>query len=269
MSGRAPPGCAPTDYGQGRRHDPRSSHNESRRFHEVMAGTRGLSCAVCRSGFPATSWEVRDSPFEDVLHHKNRSYLRQQSDSGHALGFWYGLVCATWSQARRNRKSPLTGRGWPPPLRDRERYLWGLPHLAEADRRRVQDANRQARWVFAEFARAARRGIPCVIENPATSLLWLTLPASRLLKKFQYIDIDMCAFGAAWKKPTRLCYANCDLSSLGARRCRMRGGLCGFSGVHHQVLTGRSGPTGGLNTSGAGCYPKMLCSETAKLLFER
>jgi hypothetical protein len=256
----------PTDFGQGCRHDPKGNPGQPRRFHELMAGSRGLSHAVCRAGCPATSWEIQDSPFEDVLHHKNRAHLKNQMDHGLIRALWYGLVCATWSSARRNRKSPYTGRGWPPPLRDRGSSLWGLPHLSDADRRRVQDANRQARWAFAEFAHAAQCGIPCVIENPVTSMLWLTAPALRLLKKYLYIDIDMCAFGAHWKKPTRLLYANCDLSSLGARRCHLQGGLCSFSGAPHLVLTGCSGPKGGFNTNLANCYPKKLCGEAAKLV---
>ena len=85
---------------------------------------------------------------------------------------WFGTPCASFSRARR---------GTPPPLRSQLRPL-GLDGLSDADRRRVQIANRHLR-VTCNLARCCfRHHVPFVIENHAFSYLWET-PAFGSLKR--------------------------------------------------------------------------------------
>ena len=45
-----------------------------------------------------------------------------------------------------------------------------------------------------------------LVENPLSSRLWSWAPLAREFRRggFYFVDFDMCAFAAAWKKPTRI-----------------------------------------------------------------
>eukprot|EP00959_Pyramimonas_sp_CCMP1952_P229466 4797711-Pyramimonas_sp.AAC.1 len=76
-----------------------------------MAGSRRLSAACVRAGLAMRSFECVDSELEDAMHPEVARLLLGLARR--ELKFvWIGLVCASWSRARRN---PRPG-GWPGPI---------------------------------------------------------------------------------------------------------------------------------------------------------
>lgn len=232
---------------------------------QLMAGTRRLAQAFAGARAEARSFEIADTPDEDVLSTPMPSWLRRAIDGRRANFVWAGLPCATWPRARRKR----TGRpGWPRPLRE-PAALWGVDHLSPTESARVEEANRQARFVLGAFKRCLHAGITMVIENPRTSLLWL-LPAVKALAQHsavRVIDFDMCGSGSSWKKPTKLLVCNGDLSIVASRRCSGRCGVCDFSRVPHAHLTRRGSVS--FKTKSAQEYPVGLCQTIANTALRR
>jgi hypothetical protein len=248
----------------GRLHEPRECHHGSPVFVELMAGSRRMASAAAKLGAWGVSFEIADDPREDAMSRETTRWLQGLPGACQVAGIWIGLVCASWSRARRN----TTGKGWPGPLRDNDKYLWGLPSLSPRDAERVESGNAQVRWASRIFSWAARRSIPCVIENPASSRVWLTPQMQRLLMRYSSVDIHYCAFGMAWKKPTRLLFCNCDLGDLERFCCHASRGRCAFSGAPHQQLSGRS-PTGPLWSAVASAYPPKMCAEIMARIIKR
>jgi hypothetical protein len=94
-------------------------------------------------------------------------------------------------------------------------------------------------------------GVHVIVENPRSSGLWGWRPFARELKRLRAstVDLHMCAFDAAWFKPTRLCGTVPGLELMG-RRCP--------GGVKHVVLQGLVEDASGKKrwrTSFASAYP--------------
>ena len=230
-------------------------------FVELMAGSRSLATMMAACGVWATSFEISENFQEDVMHPHNRKWLEELVQRHLCAGVWIGLVCASWSLARRN----TTGKpGFPAPLRDSHGHLWGLPGLSERDQERVRNGNRQVRWACRLFAWLAARGIPCIIENPLTSRVWLTAPMQRLLASFPSVVISYCAFGTSWKKPTRLLFCHVALEKLAVCKCSVVNSVCSFSKKPHQVLSGYSKEHKRMWSAVASEYPKLLCAQVAQ-----
>ena len=225
---------------------------------ELMAGSRRLSAACVRAGLAMRSFEFADSPLEDALHPDVFQLLL--AVAGRGLKFvWIGLVCTSWSRARRN---PHPGN-WPGPIRSRDCIL-GLPGLSEKDQGKVELGNRQADWAVSLFSRLASLGVPVIIENPQGSMLWLHPRFQALLSKYGFIDWDHCAFGSCYRKRTRLLYANCVLDGLCSDRCQGRG-VCSFTNQPHIEIAGKD-EKGTFHSEKASAYPVKFCDKIAHIL---
>ncbi len=73
---------------------------------------------VAKRGYLAVSFDIVDHPEQDVLSPENWRWVNRVVDRGALVGVWIGLVCSTWSMARRNASGK---KGWPAPLRDSEK----------------------------------------------------------------------------------------------------------------------------------------------------
>ena len=120
-------------------------------------------------------------------------------------------------------------------------------------------------------ARLIRLGVklkvPIVLENPATSMLWLMPPIARLvaLNCCTSTNLDFCAFASPWRKRTRFSVwhgANVDI--LKGHICSSKKGMCDYSGKQHVRLEGCK--DGVFLTYIAQAYPKGLCNLFARLL---
>lgn len=189
-------------------------------FLELFAGEAGLTEAVHLQGVPVL-------PPVDIV----RSELVTEPRDLVDVVFWHqilqlislGLVfflhcgtpCNTFTAARKND-------GGPPPLRSSARPL-GLEGLRASDAMLVFLGNLFLERAVEACALVFQFGGDFLIENPLLSLLWSTPQLHLLLESTRAfaLDLDQCAFGAPWLKPTRLV---CSTEVLDAVCVRCPGG---------------------------------------------
>ncbi len=142
----------------------------------------------------------------------------------------------------------------------------GLQGLSEPDTQKLQTGNELAVWTAKTIKLAIRHRVPVILENPASSMLWLFPPIRQLLKLGTSSVVDMCAFGTSYKKPTRLQTWHVSLQAL-EQRCSGRGPSkpCQFSKRPHVPLSGPSSNCA-WSTSSAAAYPPLLCSAVVGVL---
>lgn len=223
------------------------------RFVEAFAGTCGVARAVTSLGVPAESYEIERSPREDLLSATVTRVLRNDIECGRIGCLWFGITCASWSLARRGKPDYS---GYPPPLRDSDAFLMGLPGLSSKDRQRVALGNRQARWLVGIIRLCRRWAVPVVVENPASSRLWLYL-RRRLGEPHCDTVFCHCRYGAGFKKATRLWSWHVSLAPLGL--------MClGKKACKHIQLSGSDGKA--FRTSYGAEYPHSFCAAAARVL---
>ena len=111
---------------------------------------------------------------------------------------------------------------------------------------------------------------PFCFEKPASSLPWHT-GAALDMKRWEHISdcqVNMCAFGAPWKKATRLRSFRLPTVSLLSVRCRKVNKLCQDSVKLHVVLQGRDSQ-GVTQTSRASAYSVPLARAIARVVLMR
>ena len=222
-----------------------------------------MSRAIARLGGHAESFEILRSSLEDLKLPSPRRSLNSRIRAGQVESLWIGITCASWSRARR---APKWSR-MPRALRDDSQYIYGLPDLEERDQRRVDDGNESLRFVSGLIRLCLEHNVMLVLENPATSRLWITPEMSRLPPKAASDDlVDYCAFGMPWRKRTRLVAWSRGLSKLPAL-CQGTKGICSFSGEKPEPLEGTKG--GVFKTAMASAYPSKLCRCVAPQLCQR
>lgn len=220
-------------------------------FLELFSGSGGVSRALAQNG-PHAAIDVDIRQGVDLTHPSVKGLIRGWMRSRVVRGLWLGFPCTTWSNARR------------PALRSRKE-LWGRPGLAAPQQLQVALGNATLRAALSLMREGIAAGIPVVAENPESSLAWQVPFFARAAKNnaVQQVTMDFCAFGAAWRKSTRLWSAHCDLQTL-AKRCGGAPGWC-HTGKRHIRLSGR-GPDGRLRTKIAEPYPQMFARQAAAAL---
>ena len=153
-------------------------------------------------------------------------------------------------------------------MRGKGPLLVGLPNFSDADHKRVLEANHPMRWAFRIFQQCARNGTACIIENPEGSRLWEVPLVQRLPQQHSFVTVDACAFGGPWRKRTRLIFCNAQLHDLCRYRCTGQHGICSFTGVEHQQLSGRC-PTGQMWSTIAAKYPTKFCNAVMQRILDR
>ena len=128
---------------------------------------------------------------------------RNCSYKGNVLYIHFAPPCGTCSAARTIRLS--RHRHGPRPLRSMTRPM-GLDNLTPIQRQRVMLANRLYEWTVEMIFRLDPKVIWSV-ENPSSSLMWMTTPFQRLMKsalKIFGVSFHTCMYNAPRKKTTAL-----------------------------------------------------------------
>lgn len=226
---------------------------------ELFSGCARLSRACSNVGLVTIAYDIEYGKQCDLLNGKVFSQLvrfikRHASDI--AL-VWMGTPCATWSRARKH------GDGGPPPLRDDDANLWGFSDVSSRDWEKLQEGNALLMVSDKIAELCSRLAVPWVLENPASSRIWLT----RNLQKFKqlgafFITTDFCAFGMPWRKATGfLCFHFDGMKNI-SKHCCPQGGRCAFTNRRHIILTGKDS-NGVWMTRRAQPYPHKLCAMIA------
>ena len=156
--------------------------------------------------------------------------------------------CSTWSQASRHfYRSPYA--------------LNGSPHLTGKAAARLGVGNATFHFAMRTGLECKRLGIPFVLENPRTSMMW-SHPRMQLFSltscEDANVNVDFCQHGTRWRKTTLFRgWCTCQPPQPLLYRCRGRGGLCSKTGLRHISLEG-GGPGGKRWTAIAEPYHRLL-----------
>jgi hypothetical protein len=231
---------------------------------ECFGGTCRIASSCALQGVLSESYEITRSPFEDCMSLSHTRYIKNGVVSGGIGVLWLGVMCGSWTLARRGNPDYS---GWPPPLRDNDKHIGGLPNLRASDQARVELGNRSVKWCCYLIRLAIKHGVAVVLENPARSRLFLAPSLAPLLPLCSSnVVFDHCQFYAPHRKSTRLVSWNIDLSSM-AKQCHARKGLCSRTGRPHSCLSGLDS-TGQFKTAGGSAYPVEFCKRIACLFVD-
>ena len=202
---------------------------------------------------PILEMDTRWGDAYDLTVKANQQWVRGLLAGGTVVAVWMGTPCSSWSRARERG-----GKG-PPPLRSNAHWM-GLPELGPKDAEKVRIGNALMVFSASIFRLCSRLGIPCTIENPATSRIWGAPAMTQLqrLKSAVWLRTDFCQWGEEWRKRTGFLSCHVDLCSA-CRLCKSCGGKCSRTHRPHRVLEGTN-PQGVFWTHIAEPYPARLCN---------
>ena len=177
-------------------------------FLEIFCGTAGLSAAARKIGFRVLGVDhgsVRraNAPVIDLDLRDKECQQRLWPEIRRAHAIWLAPPCGTSSAARG---IPLPGsKSGPRPLRTRN-YPDGVPHLVDRDAARVASANALYSFSAQVLNYCRAHDIPCVVENPVSSLMWRTSWFAPLVrqKRVHWHELHACMYGSGRKKRTGL-----------------------------------------------------------------
>ena len=230
---------------------------------DIFAGTAKIAHRCSLLGLPSESWEIARGDHQDVLLPENSQRIRLQIEKHRAGLVWFALPCQTWSRARRG------GRTGPPPLRNKE-FIMGRPPecLSDKDQNKVYYGNKLFHWTMSVIRHCMRHGVPFILENPRTSMVWDTPAMQKLFRNplCSRTNLDFCQFHVPWKKATSLLSFNVPSVGRLHKQCTYRG-PCTWSGVPHVVLTGTD-EHGVFWTSRASPYPDLFAAKSAQVIYD-
>ena len=214
-----------------------ASIKQTKSFLEVFSGSNHLSEALKKKRWEIVgSLDVKHSVTHDLTRKSTQQALVQFILTSTLCYIHFGTPCTVFSIARK-----------------------GLKNLERA-RHRERIACELAFFTVKLVEICLARGIYFSIENPCSSMLWELAPIKKLRLRDDTFEVDfpMCAYGAPYKKPTRVLTNSEALCSLN-RTCNHR--------KHSQQLVGRvsvldaTGKKVSKNrTDLAGAYPHELAS---------
>ena len=174
-------------------------------------------------------------------------------------GVWFGTPCSSFSRARHGPE----GSSWGP-IRNAA-HIWGIPNLSSRDKAKIQLGNACAKLSCRLITLCNSLGVPALLENPRTSMLWEVPPLQRLLCVPTCVmnSTDFCQHGPRWRKRTGVAGWHVGTIPSLNRRCSGRKGMCSRSGLHHIILKGTDKASGLLWTVLAEPYPPSFAGAAA------
>jgi hypothetical protein len=80
---------------------------------ECFGGTCRVASTCAQLGLPSVSYELTRSPHENCMSYKHTRDIRDGIIQGKIGVLWLGVMCGSWSLARRGNPDYS---GWPPPV---------------------------------------------------------------------------------------------------------------------------------------------------------
>ena len=171
---------------------------------------------------------------------------------------------ASWRLARHGPAH----RSWGP-IRDNN-HLYGLPNISEGDKVKIRTGNATMFSTARVVRQCIRCRIPCFLENPAGSMLWLAPPILKVCQHAAHVThiTDFCQHGARWRKRTRISTWFAQSNPIFNKTCSGRNHMCSASNRHHIILKGADPVSKQLWTHLAQPYPVRFCKAAAKWLVD-
>ena len=230
---------------------------------ELFAGSANLSKAFRSIGVQVIPIDTKDVPQIKIvklnlLNNHSVDLVLRLLETRKVLFVHMAPPCSASSQAR------MIQRTWsdPKPLRSWQ-FAAGLPGLSFLDRARVSQANKLYH-VCSDVAQACQRlSIWWSIENPTSSLMWLTSPLQQLWTclrdHIKFATFHNCVYGGDRRKSTTF-WTTCG--ALQGLTC-----VCAKDFAHVRAPWGRQ-KDGSWATSQEAAYPPGLCSRIASLVLQ-
>ena len=144
----------------------------------------------------------------DLMTQEGQQLLLTWLDAPNVKGVFLAPPCGTCSLARNIILRDSKGRPLPGPVPLRSHlYPEGLLNLSPKNRKRVSLANTLYEFLGRVIRIADSRGLIIVVENPRSSLFWLTKWWKSKGVKLTYTAHQACAYGSEPPKWTVLAHA--------------------------------------------------------------
>lgn len=188
----------------------------------MFCGKANLSKFLRHYGFQVFSVDHKGTKGVPILQidinvNDQRMLLEELLLQGNVLYIHFAPPCGTCSAARSIRLS--RSRHGPKPLRSMAHPM-GLKNLTPIQSKRVRLANQLYEWTVCVILKLDPKGIWSV-ENPSSSLMWMTTPFQRLMRsalRIFGVSFHTCMYNAPRKKTTAL-WGNFEEIKLLARTC--------------------------------------------------
>ena len=224
---------------------------------EIFCGKAGLSKKLRNKFFQVVSVDhvaAKGIPILKINIEKaaEREVLEELLQLEKVLYVHFAPPCGTASAARDIQPGP-------PPLRSYN-FPMGLPHLTFVQRTRVSKANFLYAWTCKIILILAERQVGWSVENPASSLMWITDPFVHLLSMLPELiafSFHTCMFAARRKKDTAIWTSVPQLRMHLERKC---------DGLHEHLKWGKTAT--GFATAEECAYNDTLCAAWAEAVFD-
>ena len=228
--------------------------HKSQVFLELFCGSGAIARQLRRQGFGVVCLDICRSELEDISHYTVLRVLQGWISSGIVLGVWLGTPCATWSVAHTT------------PIVRTRKFLYGVPGLTGKHKLAVRAGNATARASACIIAACIKSCVPCFLENPQSSKLFLApcIRELRLHPACQEFISHYCQYGTAWRKATKVC-TWFSTSDAPQRRCAGPKPTCSRTQRRHIALSGSS-PQGVPWTKIAEPYPLQWAKAWASVI---
>ena len=186
----------------------------------------------------------------DISKKSQRDVLEQLLNLDTILYVHFAPPCGTASAARHIKPGP-------PPLRSTI-FPMGLPGLNFVQQARVKKANFLYKWTWKLIKFLDSKNIGWSVENPASSLMWVTDPFVEMVQQLQHFDafsFHTCMFAAKRKKDTAIWTSVPQLREYLERKC---------DDSHQHLPWGRTEK--GFATAEECAYNDNLCSSWAEAI---
>jgi hypothetical protein len=223
-------------------------------FLEMFCGSGTLSKAVRNNGSHVLKWDIAHGKCYDLCDRANVSLIIGWITSGLIWGVHVSTPSYTYVKHDHDHVAIRTAFD---PM--------GASSCTYSDKVAIKQANQLLKASVAVICCARRAMIPVTLENPASSLLFLTPPLLQLLRLpgVDDITVDSCMFGSPWRKPLRIIGFNVPLGPLAAFKCNSSlQGRCMRTGAFHVLLCGFGAYSGKVRTPLT--YPRKFCVELAR-----
>ena len=210
------------------------------------------------------SFEIDDGPELDLLRTATHRLILGWVRSGCIAGVFLGTQCSSWSRARHGPPES----GWCT-IRSNT-HIYGLPNFKDGDKLKVDIGNEQLRLSCHIIRTCCTHNVPCMLENPLTSMMWKAPCLASLVRRdtAQSHVFDQCQYGTPWRKAILVVSWNCGHCLDIDKRCHGKKGICSRTCKPHIILTGVSKQHKKLWTAVAQEYPIKLARLFARKLID-
>ena len=189
---------------------------------EIFCGSARLTASLKAIGFRDSfgvdhklDKAVSAAKCLDLTLSSDQQTLKQWLKSPLVIGVFLAPPCGTCSLARNIKLRDARGRPLhgPKPLRSAQ-WPEGLPGLKDKDRSRVSSANQLYNFLAELVDLAHELGLIAVVENPRSSLFWLTSFWKKVQAPMHFSAHQACAYGGSRPKWTVLAWNHSAFAAI-------------------------------------------------------